>query len=137
PALPHWQRLVRRVPAGDGVRHRRSDGQHLLRSLVSDRGCGGELRRWPHLPARDQGSGHHPYVIGRQGGLRTSPCVQLKPRATGAGLFLRSRAGASAKGHKRTFPNGNASHTLTDERAVAPINFIAAERLLIDTEADI
>jgi hypothetical protein len=64
-ALPHRQRMVWRVPAGDGVRHRCSDGQHLFRSLVSDRGRGGELRRRPHFPARDQGSRHHPNVIGR------------------------------------------------------------------------
>ena len=44
-ALSHRQRLVRRLPAGDGVRDRGGDRQHLLRSLVPDRGRGDELRR--------------------------------------------------------------------------------------------
>ena len=39
-ALPHRQRVVRRVPAGDGVCHRCSDWQHLHWSLVPNRGRG-------------------------------------------------------------------------------------------------
>ena len=36
-ALSHRQRLVRRLPAGDGLRHRGGNRQHLLGPLVSDR----------------------------------------------------------------------------------------------------
>ena len=34
PALPHRQRLVRRLPADDRLRHRRRDGQYLRRAVV-------------------------------------------------------------------------------------------------------
>ena len=58
-AVSHRQRLVRRLPAGDRVRHRGSDREYLLRPVVSDRGRCDELRRRPDLPAGNQGSGHH------------------------------------------------------------------------------
>ena len=44
-ALSHRQRLVRRLPAGDRVRHRGGDRQHLFGPLVPDRRRGDELRR--------------------------------------------------------------------------------------------
>ena len=66
-ALSHRQRLVRRLPAGDGVRHRGGHRQHLLRPVVPDRGGGDELRHRALVPARDQGSRHHPYVTARGG----------------------------------------------------------------------
>ena len=86
-ALPHRQRLVRRLPAGDRVRHRRGDRQHLLRALVSDCGRGDELRRRPDLPAGDQGSGYHPHVR-TEGGRAQPPSFHCRPRTLGAGLFL-------------------------------------------------
>ncbi len=52
-ALSHRQRLVRRLPADDGVRDGRGDGQYLLRPVVPDRRRGGDGRHRPVLPARD------------------------------------------------------------------------------------
>ena len=54
-ALSHRQRLVRRLPAGDRVRDRGGDRQHLFRPVVSDHHRGDELRRRVDLPAGDQG----------------------------------------------------------------------------------
>ena len=61
-ALSHRQRLVRRLPAGDRVRHRRRDRQHLFRAVVPDRDRRDEPRRRAAVPARNQGSRHHRYV---------------------------------------------------------------------------
>ena len=36
-AVSYRQRLVRRLPAADGLRHRGGDRQHLLRPVVPDR----------------------------------------------------------------------------------------------------
>ena len=55
-ALSHRQRLVRRLPAADRLRHRGGDRQHLLGPLVSDRDRGDDLRHRPALHAGDQGS---------------------------------------------------------------------------------
>ena len=43
-AVSHRQWLVRRVPAGDGVRDRRGEGEHLLGAVVSDRDRAGDVR---------------------------------------------------------------------------------------------
>ena len=67
-AVSHRQRLVRRLPAGDRVRHRGGDRKHLLRPLVSDHRRVDELRRRADLPARDQGPRHHAHLNKKPGG---------------------------------------------------------------------
>src|SRR5271169_3415771 len=62
-ALSHRQRLVRRFPAGDRVRHRRGNRQYLFGPLVPDRGRRNELCRRAHLPARDERPRHHAYLV--------------------------------------------------------------------------
>jgi hypothetical protein len=58
PALSHRQRLVRRLPAHHGLRHRRGHGQHLLRPLVPGGGGAGDGGgRFPVRP-RPQGRGY-------------------------------------------------------------------------------
>ena len=44
PAVPHRQRLVRRLPADDRLRHRGGDRQHVQRPVVPDRDRGDDLR---------------------------------------------------------------------------------------------
>ncbi len=58
-AVSYWQRLVRRLPAGDRLCHRGGDRKYLLRPLVPDSDRRDELRRRVDLPARDQGSRHY------------------------------------------------------------------------------
>jgi MFS family permease len=57
-ALPHRQRLVRRLPAGDRVRDRRGKGQHLLRALVSDHHCRDDARHRHAVREGDQAHRH-------------------------------------------------------------------------------
>ena len=52
-ALPYRQRLVRRLPADDRVRHGRGDRQHLLWAMVSGGRRGGDGGHRPAVPARD------------------------------------------------------------------------------------
>ena len=88
-ALSHRQRLVRRLPAGDRLRHRGGDRQHLLRPLVPDRDRGDELRRRADLPARDQGSRHHQDVTNGGAACTGRPPSKLRtPRTFGAGRFF-------------------------------------------------
>ena len=61
-ALPHRQRLVRRLPARHRLRDRGGNRRHLLRPLVPDRRRRDELRHRAHFPPRDQGSRHRPDV---------------------------------------------------------------------------
>ena len=101
-ALSHRQRLVRRLPAGDRVRHRGGDRQHLLRPVVSDRDSGDELRHRADLPARDQGSRHHRHVTERRGGCSRPPSTQSSnaPHLTCGAFFvgrgLRSSSASAA-----------------------------------------
>jgi MFS family permease len=57
-ALPHRQRLVRRLPPSDLLRHGGGDGRHLLRALVPGRDCARHFRHRPPLRAGDEGPGH-------------------------------------------------------------------------------
>ena len=61
-ALSHRQRLVRRLPAGNCIRHRRGHRQHLFGPVVPDRHCRHELCGRAHLPARNQRPRHHAYL---------------------------------------------------------------------------
>src|SRR6185503_11270838 len=86
-ALSHRQRLVRRLPAGDRLRDRGGNRQHLLGALVSDHRRLHELRRGAPLPARDEGPRHHPHLTptGPAGTVRR-PFPTATPRS--AGRFL-------------------------------------------------
>ena len=87
-ALSHRQRLVRRLPAGHRVRDRGRDRQYLLRPVVSDRGRGDELRRRPDLPARNQGSGHHPHVTDRRAAAHGRPPSPRAPHHRCGAFFV-------------------------------------------------
>ena len=53
-AVSHRQWLVRRLPAGDLVRHRRGHRQHLQRTVVPHRGGLDHRRDRQPVPARDE-----------------------------------------------------------------------------------
>ena len=74
-AVSHRQRLVRRLPAADGLRHRGGDRQHLLRPLVPDRRRRDDLRHRPALrAARPRTSTSTPRTDRRLGGAaRAAP----------------------------------------------------------------
>src|SRR5690606_19056448 len=62
-AVPHRQRLVRRLPADDLVRAGGGLGQHLPRPVVSDRDRGDDPGDRHAVPAGNQGSRHHQVVL--------------------------------------------------------------------------
>ncbi len=57
-AVPHRQRLVRRLPAGHLVRPGRRHRQHVRRPVVSDHDRGDDGGDRHAVPARNQGRGH-------------------------------------------------------------------------------
>ena len=101
-ALSHRQRMVRRLPPRDRVRHRGSDRQHLLRSLVPDRDRMHESRRRLLLPAGDEGRRHHKILSGGRGGQ--IPCP---PRTRS--LLTWTRAGSQNPKPRRTYAAGASS----------------------------
>ncbi len=74
PAVPHRQRLVRRLPAVPRRRARRAHRQHLLRALVPDPHRRDERPGRTVLPARDQG--RRPPLMTAAGG----PTRAARPR---------------------------------------------------------
>ena len=72
--LPHRQRLVRRVPAADRVRHGGGHRRHLLRPVVPDRGSARHLRDRPVLRPGNLQAGHFQGVGWSGLGLATSAC---------------------------------------------------------------
>src|SRR3954453_8143383 len=101
-ALSHRQRMVRRLPPRDRVRHRGSDRQHLLRPVVPDRHRMHESRRRLLLPAGDEGRRHHKILSGGRGGQ--IPCP---PRTRS--LLTWTRAGSQNPKPRRTYAAGASS----------------------------
>ena len=96
-ALSHRQRMVRRLPARDRVRHRGRDRQHLLRSLVPDRDRMHESRRRLLLPAGDEGRRHHKILSGGSRRADPLPASHPEPADVDASRVSESEAPANLR----------------------------------------
>ena len=81
----------------DRVRHRGSDRQHLLRSLVPDRDRMHESRRRLLLPAGDEGRRHHKILSGGRGGRDPLPASHPEPADVDASRVSESEAPANLR----------------------------------------
>src|SRR5215208_6860687 len=95
-ALPHRQRLVRRLPASDRLRHRGGDRRHLLGPLVPDRRRPHDLRDRPPVRAGDEGP-RHLHLRGGEALIARSRPTNRSPGAS-RGFFLAARDADSAAG---------------------------------------
>ncbi len=113
-AVPHRQRLVRRLPPDDRVRDGRRDGRHLLRPLVPDRHRRDDRGHRLALHAGDQGPRHPLTYLCRL----SAPAPR---RGAGASLSLVAPAARHPDGPRSSRRNMNSSSKLRTAAAAAGV----------------